>query len=112
MIVAFISANVSKCSVIHQIKINVGFHVGGGMVELGKLASAQNSGLRNHLEAKVMDLEDGLEPFHASPNFVPPLSPVPALRGHPPPNPNPNPNPPPNSNPNPPVTSGTEQTCV
>lgn len=28
------------------------------MVEVGKLASAQNSGLRNQLEAKVMDLED------------------------------------------------------
>lgn len=28
------------------------------MVELEKLASAQNSGLRNQLEAKVMDLDD------------------------------------------------------
>lgn len=93
MIEAFISANVSKCSVIHQMNINVGFHVGEGkMVALGTLASAQNSGLRNQLEAKVMDLEDRGGWNHSTEVLT--LCLHPALRGHPP------------------VTSGTEQTCV
>lgn len=42
MIEAFISANVSKCSVIHQININVGFHVGGEDGGVGETCFCSN----------------------------------------------------------------------
>lgn len=53
------------------------------MVELGKLASARNSGLRNQVEAKVMDLEDRDGRNHSTEMVtVFPLYPISALHGH------------------------------